>query len=342
MRAVSTRPWLFALLAVLACIPSTARADFHVLRTVTLGGEGGWDFVTVDGPAHRLYIPRSTHVMVVDIDSMKVIGDLPDTPGVHGVALVPERGLGYISNGRDTSVTIFDLKTLRATGKVRVGMGPDAIVYDSASKRIFTLNGRSGDATAIDVATGRVVGTIPLGGKPEVPACDGKGRMYVNIEDSSAVVVVDTKALKVVGRWSLSPGEEPTGIALDDANHLLFSSCSNQKLVVTDTRKGVVVGTVPIGDRVDGAAIDLARKLVFTSNGEGTLTVVHEDSPTRFSVAATVPTALGARTLALDPQAHRIYLVTAQFGTAPAPTAEQPHPRPPLVPGTFQVIVVGE
>jgi DNA-binding beta-propeller fold protein YncE len=331
-----------AVLAAVLAMPNAARAEFHVLRRATLGGEGGWDYVTVDDSGHRLYIARSTHVMVVDTDSLRVIGDVPNTPGVHGVALVPAMGRGFSSNGRDTSVTMFDLATLRELRRIRVGMRPDAIVYDPASRRVFTLNGGSDDATAIDANTGVVAGTIALGGRPEAPACDGKGRMYVNLEDSSQVVVVDTRSLKVVGRWSLAPGESPTGLALDTAHGRLFSGCGNQKLVVSDVKSGKVITTLPIGDRVDGVAFDSELALVFSSNGEGTLTVVHQDSPGTFTVVGNVPTAVGARTLALDPHTHRIYLVTAQFGTAPAPTTEQPHPRPPLVPGSFEVLVVGE
>lgn len=332
---------LAMLIAALA-VPAPVRAGFHLLRQATLGGEGGWDYLKLDDSGLRLYVTRSSHVMVVDTGSLRVVGDLPNTPGVHGVALAPELGRGFTSNGRDTSVTIFDLGTLRELSRVRVGLGPDAIVYDPASKRVFTMDGGSDDATAIDAATGTVAGTIALGGRPEEAACDGKGRMYVNLEDSSRVVVVDTHALKVVGRWSLAPGEGPTGIALDAAHDRLFSGCGNQELVVSDVKSGAVVTTLPIGERVDGVAFDPALGLAFSSNGAGTLTVVHEDAPSRFTVASNVATAVGARTLALDPHRHLIYVVTAQFGTALEPTAKQPHPRRELVPGTFQVLVFGE
>jgi YVTN family beta-propeller protein len=327
---------------MVALLPIPGRADFHLLRKATLGGEGGWDYVTLDRDAHRLYVARSTHVMVVDTDSLKVVGDLPGTPGVHGVALVPELGRGFTSNGRDTSVTIFDLKTLRTLGRVRVGLRPDAIVYDPASHRVFTMNAGSGDATAIDAATGEVAGTVPLGGQPEAAVFDGQGRLYVNLEDSSQVVVVDTRALEAGPHWSLAPGEEPTGLALDAAHGLLFSGCANRKLVVMDTQSGTVLATLPIGERVDGVAFDPELGLAFSSNGDGTLTVVREESAKRFKVAGNVTTARGARTLALDPHAHRVYLVTARYGPQPAPTAEQPHPRPSLVPGTFEVLVIGK
>ncbi|HEY6196634.1 MAG TPA: YncE family protein [Candidatus Eisenbacteria bacterium] len=329
-----------ALLAVLTAPP--ARAEFHVVRTVVLGGEGRWDYLAFDGVGHRLFITRSTHVMVVDSDSFRVVGDIPDTPGVHGVALVQDLGRGFTSNGRDTSVTMFDLKTLRPLARIRVGLSPDAIVYDGASRRVFVMNAGSRSASAIDPATGTVVGTIALGGQPEEPACDGAGRMYVNLEDSSQVVRVDTRALKVLGHWSLAPGEGPSGVALDRAHGRLFSGCSNSKLVVSDVEKGSVVATLPIGARVDGAGFDPATGQAFSSNGEGTLTVVHEDSPASFRVVGNVPTALGARTLALDPGGHRIFVITAKFGETPAATPEQPRPRPSIVPGSFELLVLGE
>jgi YVTN family beta-propeller protein len=337
---------LLCLAAVTACaaltVPAIAHAEYHLLRTTVLGGDGGWDYLTYDAVGHRLFIARSTHVMVVDSDSFKVIGDIPNTPGVHGVALVQELGRGFSSNGRDTSVTMFDLKTLQPLARIRVGMNPDAIVYDAASKRVFTMNGGSDDASAIDPATASVVGTVALGGRPEESACDGKGLMFVNLEDSSRIVIVDTRTLKSLARWPLAPGEEPTGIALDRAHNRLFSVCANNKLVVSDVQKRSVVTTLPIGGRVDGVGFDAARGLAFSSNGEGTLTVVHEDSPARYSVVANVPTALGARTLAFDAEAHRIFLVTAQYGPLPDSTAAQPRPRRPLVPGTFQLMVFGE
>ena len=330
------------MLALFLALPLQAHADIHLLRQVTLGGEGGWDFVTVDPVHHRLYIPRGSHVMVLDADSLTVVGDVPNTPGVHGVEVVPSAGRGYTTNGRDTSVTVFDLTTLETLGRVRVGLRPDAIVYDPATQRVFTMNAGSNDASAIDVASGTVVATIPLGGRPEVAVCDGKGRMYVNLEDSSQVVAVDTRLLKTTTRWSLAPGEGPTGLAIDAAHDRLFSVCGNQQMVVSDAKRGAVVVKLPIGDRVDGVAFDPGTGLAISSNGEGTLSVVHEESPNAFKLAGTVPTARGARTLALDPQTHRLYLVTADYGTAPEPTAEQPHPRAPMIPGTFRVMVYGE
>ncbi len=331
----------FALALAASNVPAAAPHAYHVISTVPLGGDGGWDYLTIDEVAHRLYISRSTHVMVVDSDSLKPIGDLPNTPGVHGVALVRELGRGFTSNGRDTSVTVFDLATLKPIQRVVVGERPDAIVYDPASRCVFTLNA-SGSATAVDAATGTVRGTVPFGTKPEAAVCDGHGRMFVNLEDSSAVAVVDTKTMKEVARWPLAPGEGPAGLAFDVAHGRLFSGCSNKTMVVLDATNGKVVATLPIGSRSDGVGFDPALGLACSTNGEGTLTVVHEKSPGAFEVLADVPTAMGARTVAVDPITHRVYTVTAEFGPAPAPTAEQPHPRPTMVPGSFKLVVLGQ
>jgi DNA-binding beta-propeller fold protein YncE len=313
-----------------------------VLKKEVLGGDGGWDYLTIDPATRRLFISRETRVLVLDMDTCKVLKEIPNTNGVHGVALVPECNRAFTSNGKDNTVSILDLKTLEKVGEAKAGPKPDAIVYDPVSKRVFTSNNGGTTATAIEPATGQVLGNVELGGSPEFQVSDGKGRMYVNLEDSSAVVAVDTRSLRVVGRWPLAPGEEPTGLALDVAHGRLFSGCANKLLVVTDARSGAVVATLPIGGRVDGVAFDPALGLAFSSNGEGTLTVVREESPAKFSVVGDVTTAPGARTLALDPRTHRIYLATARFGPTPAPTAEQPRPRPSMVPGTFEVMVFGE
>ena len=318
-------------------------ADFHLLRTSVLGGEGGWDYLTFDGVGHRLFISRSTHVMVVDSDSLKVTGDIPNTPGVHGVALVQELGRGFISNGRDTSVTMFDLKTLQPLARIRVGLNPDAIVYDAASNHVFAMNAGSHSASAIDPATGTVVATIALGGQPEEGACDGHGRMYVNLEDSSKVVTVDTRTMKVLGRWPLTPGEEPTGIALDRARGRLFSGCANNKLVVSDVRAGKRRSPRCPSARAWTASVSTPRRGWRSAPmAKARLTVVREDSPGKFSVAGNVPTALGARTLTFDPASRHIYLITAQFGPLPDSTAAQPRPRRPMLPGTFQVMEFGD
>jgi YVTN family beta-propeller protein len=315
---------------------------YHVIKKLTLGGEGGWDYLTVDAQARRLYISRSTHVMVLDADDGKVLGDIPNTAGVHGIALVQEFNKGFTSNGRDSSVTIFDLKTLKVLGQVPVGKNPDAIIYDPTSKRVFTFNGASRDATAINAKDGTVAGTIALDGRPESAVSDEKGNIYVNLEDKNAVAEFDSRKLTVEARWPLAPGEEPTGASLDRKHRRLFVGCANKMLVVINTDNGHVVKTLPIGSGVDATAFDAETGLAFSSNGDGTLTVIHEDSADGFSVAETVPTQRGARTMALDPKTHKIFLVTAEFGPPPAPTAERPRPRPSIVPGSFTLLIVGK
>jgi DNA-binding beta-propeller fold protein YncE len=275
---------------------------------------------------------------VLDTASGKVVGDIPDTVGVHGVALAPEIGRGFTSNGRAATVTIFDLKTLATIGHASTGQNPDAIVYDSISRRVFTMNGRSGDATAIDAATGKVAGTLLPGGKPEFAVADGRGR-YVNLEDKSQEVVLDSRKLEVVARWSLAPCEEPTGLALDPEHRRLFAGCHNQLMAVLDADSGKLVATLPIGRGVDATAFDPGLQYAYASNGEGTLTVVHEDAPDKFTVMDNVPTQRGARTMALDPATHQVYLATADFAPMPAPVPGQPRQRPAIVPNTFMVLV---
>jgi YVTN family beta-propeller protein len=315
-------------------------SGYHVAKKVVLGGEGGWDYLTVDSQARRVYISRGTHVMVVDADSAAIVGDIPNMPGVHGIALVSDLNKGFISNGRENTVAVFDLKTLKELARVPVGKNPDAIMYDAASKRVFAFNGLSHDATVIDAKANAVAGTIALGGKPEFAVADEKGHVFVNIEDKSEIVQIDSNRLAVENHWSIAPGEEPSGLALDRKHHRLFSVCSNKLMVVVNAENGKVVTTLPIGAGTDAAGFDPETGMAFSSNGEGTLTVVHEDSPDKFTVVETVPTQVRARTMALDPKTHQVYTVTAEFGTPPAPTKEQPRPRAPMVPGTFTLIIL--
>jgi YVTN family beta-propeller protein len=313
-----------------------AGPGYHVAKKLVLGGEGGWDYLTVDDAARRLYVSRGTHVMVVDLRTNKLAADIPDTPGVHGVAVAPELGRGFISDGRAARATIFDLKTLKILGQVKTGENPDAILYDPASHRVFTFNGRSHDTTVFDAATGNVIATLPLGGKPEFARADGKGRAYVNIEDTGEVIELDTRKPAVLRRFSIKPCEEPTGMGLDIAHGRVFSGCHNRIMTVLDINSGKVIATVPIGAGVDGCGYDAKEGVAFSSNGEGTLTVVRESAPGKFEVAETVPTQRGARTMTLDPRTHDIYLPTAEFGPA------SPGTRPPMAPGSFTVLVVGK
>jgi len=332
--------WVVALVAVV--VVGAEPGPLAVLRQIRIGGEGGWDYLTLDAPNQRLFVTHGTRVVVLDLKTDSVIGEIPDTPGVHGVTLAPELGRGYVSNGRDSSVTVFDLKTLSTIGRIPLpARNPDAIRYDAFSHRVFTFNGGSASATVIDAAKGKVIRNVPLGGKPEFAVVDGRGHLWVNIEDKSEMVELDTRALKVLGRWPLTPGEEPTGLALDPVTKRLFAACSNQKLVVLDAEKGTVVASLSIGAGADAAAFDPRTRMIYASCGDGTLTVIHQDSPDRYSQVATVATQRGARTMALDEKSERIYLSTSDFGPPPEPTAERPHPRPPMVPGTFRVLVVG-
>lgn len=319
-----------------------ADGNYHLLKKVVLGGEGFWDYLLCDSAARRVYISRGTHVMVIDADTYAVVGDIPGTDGVHGIALAPELGRGFTSNGRANTVTIFDLKTLKILGTAPTGEGPDAIVYDPASQRVFTFNGHGGSATAIDAASGTPAGTITLEGKPEFAAADGRGHIYNNLEDKSELLQIDSQKLTVTARWPQAPGESPSGLAIDREHRRLFAGCHNKMMVVVDADSGKVLATPAIGQGVDANAFDPGTQLAFSSNGDGTLTVVHEDSPEKFTPVANVPTQRGARTMALDLKTHNIFLVTAEFGPGPAPTPEHPHPRPSVVPGSFTLLVFGE
>ncbi len=312
----------------------TAPAHYAVLHKYPIGGEGGWDYLTVDSDSHRLYISRGTHVSVMDTRTGKIIGDIANTQGVHGIAIASKLGKGFTSNGRDNSVSVFDLKTYKETGRIKVGQNPDAILFDKFSGRIFTFNGRSSDATAVDAATGKVLGTIPLGGKPEYPAEDGKGRLYVNVEDTNEIAEVDTKALKVLRKWSIKPGEEASGIAFDVSGHKLFSTCHNNIFAVSDTVTGKIVATPKIGNGPDAAVFDPGMKLAFSSNGQdGTLTVIKSGGD--FSVVETVETQKSARTMAIDTKTHMIYLIAADF------EATTGAGRPKMKANSAAILVVG-
>ena len=312
-------------------------SGYHVIKTVSVGGEGFWDYLTADSEARRLYISHGTHVQVMDIDSYALVGDIPDTQGVHGIALAPELGRGFTSNGRANTVTIFDLKTLKTIGTVNAGTNPDAIVYDSVTKRVFTMNGRSQNATAINAADGAVAGTLELGGKPEFAVADGKGSIYVNLEDKSELVQFDAQKLNLLNRWPLAPCQEPSGLAMDLKNRRLFAGCHNQMMAVVDADTGKVIATPAIGQGVDANRFDPGTDYAFSSNGEGTLTVVHEDSPDKFTVVENVPTKRSARTMALDEKTHNIFLAAADF-EPPAPGER----RGKMKPGSFVILVVGK
>ena len=338
---VASVAFLISLLSVLLVAAASA-PGYHLLKTWKLGGEGGWDYLKVDSAARRLYISRGTKVLVLDVDTGKPLGEIADTPGVHGVALVPEIGKGFTSNGREDTVSVFDLQSLKTLNKIKVGSRPDAIWYDPATKRVFTFNAGSQDATAIDAAKGVVVGTIQLGGKPEFAASDGRGTVFVNLEDKNQIFALDADQLTVKERWPLPGCDEPSGLSMDQKNRRLFVGCGNKVMPVVNTDTGKVVTTLPIGEGVDATVFDQDAGLAFASCGEGVLTVVREDSADKFTVAENVPTQKGARTMALDSKTHQVYTVTAEFGPPPAPTQSQPHPRPAILPDSFVVLVLGK
>jgi len=336
---------VITLLAVSTVIMSSVRAfaptQYELKQKYVLGGEGGWDYLTYDPAGKRLFISRGTHVMVVDPEKGSTLGDIPNTPGVHGIALAQDLGKGFTSNGRENTVTVFDLKTLKETARIKVdGQNPDAIMYEPVTKRVFTFNGRSSNATAIDAEKGTVIGNIALDGKPEFAVADGKGTVFANIEDKSELVSIDAKNNKVLKTWSLAPCEEPSGLAIDQKNRRLFAGCSNKMMAVVNADTGKVVTTVPIGEGVDANGFDPGTQLAFSSNGEGTLTVAHEDSPDKFTVVQNAATQRSARTMALNPDNHEVYSVAAEIEEAP-PAKEGERPRRTMKPGTFTLLVLG-
>jgi YVTN family beta-propeller protein len=322
---------------------SPGEAQWSVQQRWNVGGAGGWDYLTLDSSGKRLFVSRATRVDVVSTDSGKVVGTIPDTAGVHGIALAEDLKRGYTSNGRGDSVTVFDLDTLKPIKEVKIsGHNPDAILYEPIGKHVFTFDGRSKDVTVIDAATLQIAATLPVPDKPEFAVDDGAGQIYVNIEsDPGQMVVIDSRALSVKATWPLPGCSSPSGLAIDRVHHRLFSVCDGKVMVVTDAGTGKQVGRVAIGEGPDAAEYDAKRGLVFSSNGEGTLTVIHQDTPDKYRVIDSLATQRGARTMALDSVSGKIYLVTTNFGPTPPATADQPHPRPSLIPDSFTILVVG-
>src|SRR5450755_3415617 len=311
------RRFYVATILLLSCTLSAASAQsasYSVIKKIPIPGSGSWDYLTVDEGARRLYVSHGTQVEVLDIDSLAVVGSIPKTPGVHGIAIAPELGRGFVSNGQASTVTVFDLKTLKPIADVPTGQKPDAIIYDPATSRVFAFNGESNSATAIDAATGKVAGTVDLGGGPEYAAADGNGFVFDNLEDESLVLKINSRELKVEQRWPTAPCKAPSSMAMDRANRRLFLGCRSKVMTVVDADSGKVITTVPIGDHVDATVFDAETKMVFNSNGEGTITVIHQDSPDKYSVVETVKTAPRAKTMALDPKTHRLFLSTAENG----------------------------
>lgn len=342
-------PALVLALAIgcLLAVPRPSRAeppaavDYHIVKRIVLGGNGFWDYMGFDNSHRHLFVSHGTHVLVVDADTYKVVGNIPDTPGVHGIAVAPRLNRGFISDGRANQVTIFDLTTLKTIGVVKVtGHDPDCIVYDPSSERVFTFNGDSDSSTAIDAKTGKVVGTIELGGRPEYAVANGRGMIYNNLTDKSVELAINSHTLKIVSRWPMAPCQHPSGLAIDAVHNVLFQGCHNRLMGIMSATTGHVLASLPIGSGVDANRFDPETHLAFSSNGDGTLTVVKEISPTDFKVVQNVKTERGARTMELDPKTHNVFLVTAKFGP-PGPLVPGRHfRRPTILPGSFTLLVL--
>jgi DNA-binding beta-propeller fold protein YncE len=325
------------LVLVLASVPllKAAATGYHILNEIKIGGEGGWDYLTVDSAARRLYVSHATHVVVIDLDKGTIVGDIPETPGVHGIALAPKLSKGFISNGRGNNVTMFDMKTLKATGTIPTEMNPDDITFEPVSGRVLAFNGRSRSVTIIDAAAGKAISTVALPGKPEFAVSDGKGKVYDNIEDTNEIVEIDAAKGAVTKKYALSGCEGPSGLAIDVKARRLFSVCGNRVMVVSDPDKGAIVATLPIGAGSDGVAFDPGTGYAISANGDGTMTIVQQTGG-KYDVVENIATERGARTIAVDEKTHRAYTPTATVGQATAGG------RAPYLPDSFKVLVVGK
>jgi YVTN family beta-propeller protein len=306
--------FIFALSLNLLAASAQTGGGYHITKKIPVAGEGSWDYLAVDEAARRLYVSHGTQVEVLDVDSGAIVGKITNTLGVHGIAIAPELGRGFVSNGQSSTVTIFDLKTLKTIAEVTVGKKPDAIIYDPSTSRVFAFNGGSNNATAIQAADGKVAGTVDLGGGPEFAVADGSGYVYDNLEDESLVLKINARSLKVEQRWPTAPCASPSSVAMDRPNRRLFLGCRSKVMAVMNADTGRVITTLPIGDHVDATAFDPDSRLIFNSNGEGSITVIHQDSPDKYSVVENVKTLPRAKTMALDPKTHQLFLSTAEAG----------------------------
>lgn len=332
---------IISIVLVVFCALNATSQTYKVSKKIAVVGDEGWDYLAVDEVNQHLFVSHGNVVNVIDIKTDKTIATILDTKGVHGIAIANDLNKAFITDGKDNAVTIIDLKTFELIEKVAIeGQKPDAVLYDKFSHKVFTYNAKSNDATVLDAVSNKIVKTIPLGGKPEFSVTNTNGLIYVNIEDKNEIKTIDAKTLEVTATWSIAPGDEPSGLAIDLQTNRLFSVCGNNLMIVVDATNGSVIKTLPIGDGCDGVAFDVDKKLAFSSNGIGTITVVKENSATDFSVLQTVTTQKGARTIALNKTTHQLYLSTAEFGAKPEPTAENPKPRPGLVPNSFKILVV--
>ena len=328
--------WALAFL----CATALATEPYQLLTEIPIGGEGGWDILTIDSGATRLFLSHAAKVVVVDLNKNTVVGEIGDTPGVHALVAVPELQRGFSSNGKESKSSVVDLTTLKTISKIDTGPNPDAVVYEPRHREVYVFNHTGNSVTVINSKTATVSATIPFEGSPEFAVVDKTaGRVYCNIEDKSEIAVIDTDTHKVVAYWPLAPGEEPTGIALDARHHRLFSACHNKLMVMLDTESGKIIGTVPIGAGVDGCEFDDSTQLAFASCGDGTTTIAREEAPDKLTVVQVLPTQRGARTMALDRITHRIYLPVAQFAPAPSPSSGASPARPSIVPNTLKLLI---
>ncbi|HZC43674.1 MAG TPA: YncE family protein [Acidobacteriaceae bacterium] len=341
-RSLVTAAAAFLATTATTTIAFAADGPFHVEHTWQVGGEGGWDYIAVDPQSNLLYMTRGDHVQVANRENGKLVADITGLHRTHGVVFAAG-GNGYISDGGGNQVAVFDRKTFKVIRTIPTGTNPDGILYEPVTRTVWAFNGRSNNVTVIDTKDDKVLATLELPGKPEFPVADGKGNVYDNIEDKSEIVHFDARSRKLLATWPIAPGESPSGLAIDRKHGILFSVCDNQKMAIVSTATGKVIATPNIGDGPDAARFSPEGGYAFSSNGEsGTLTVVHEDSPEHFTVVQNLPTEKGARTMTLSPDGSKAYLVTAKFGARPASEQAQPHSRPPMIPGSFTVIVVGK
>ncbi len=327
------------LIATTAFTVLNAQSKYKIADKIHLDGDAGWDYCAVDEAANRLYVSHGTMVQVVDLSTNKIVGTIADTKGVHGIAIANDLNKGFISDGKDSAVTIFDLSTLATITKVTItGQNPDAITYEPVTHRVFTFNGHSSNSTVIDAKTNAVIGTIALPGKPEFAVADGMGKLFFNLEEKNMICSIDASTMKVGDSWNLAPGDGPSGLAMDTKTRRLFSVCDNKLMVVVNADNGKVVTTVATGDRTDAAGFDSGMNIVYSSNGDGTLTAIKEENADKYTIIENVATQKGARTCAVNSKTHHIYLPCAEYGDTPAPTKDKPHPKPSIKPGSFMIL----
>ena len=325
----------------IACFGISVGQNFKVSKKISVAGDGGWDYLTVDNASQHLFVSHGDVVNVIDLKTDKTIATIQDTKGVHGIAIVNDFNKAFITCGKDNTISVVDLTTFVLIEKVKIeGQKPDAIIYNKFSKYVFSFNGKSNDATVLDAKTNKIVKTIPFGGKPEFAVTNGNNLLYVNVKDKNEIKTVDTKTLEVTATFSVAPGDEPTGLAIDTKAYRLFSVCGNKMMLVLDSKTGKLIQNIPIGDGCDGVIFDAKNSLVFTSNGDGTMTVVKKESANKFTVVQTLVTQKGAKTIAINPTSKQLYMSTPEFGAKPEPTAENPKPRADIVPNSFTVLVV--